>query len=310
MTAPAYLLVGEPFLADEALDKLRDKEGLDPLNEIAFDGGDVETAELIESLQTPSLLGGRRGVVVRDAQDLKKEHAEALGQYLESPSDSAILVLVSSGRTKADAVMKKLGNVISLDPPKGRALAGWVRERARAHRLTIDDRGSWALIDSVGTELRDLEGALSQLETALGPGSKVGPPDIRRAFPRLADERIFAFTDAVGERRLPAAMTALRRLLDQGDEPIVVFGSLAAHIRRLLRARRHADSGTRAVADAMGMPEWRAKRLQSQARSYREEELVEAMQMLAQTDLEMKGDFPSPEAALERAVIRIVTQQG
>jgi DNA polymerase-3 subunit delta len=172
--------------------------------------------------------------------------------------------------------------------------------------LKLDERGAWALIESVGNELRDLDGALDQLRSGLGANAVVGAAEVRRAFPRVADERIFAFTDAVGERRLPIAMTTLRRLLDQEDAPLMVFGSLVAHIRRLLIARTYADDGPRAVADALGLPEWRAKRVHQQARSYRQEELADAMQILSDTDVEMKGGDLSPELALERAVIKIV----
>jgi DNA polymerase-3 subunit delta len=132
---------------------------------------------------------------------------------------------------------------------------------------------------------------------------------VRAAFPRLADERVYAFQDAVGERRLAVAMTALRRLLEQGDEPLMVFGALSSQIRRMLRARRSADVSAKAVGDALGLPSWRAERLQRQCRSYREEELVEALGVLAATDVEMKGGDLPPEAALERAVVQIVTGQ-
>lgn len=305
MSTQAYLLSGEAFLADEAIDKIRAEHDTDPLSELTFTG-DAEPAEILGALQTSSLLGGKRLVIVRDAQDLKKEGAEQIAAYVESPSPDSVLVLVAEGRTKVDAVMKLHGAVIGLDIPKGRKLAAWVRARAADHKIKVDDRGAWTLIDTVGTELRDLEGALSQLMTSLGPGAKVGGTEVRRAFPRLADERIYAFTDAVGDRKLPAAMTTLRRLLDQGDEPLVLFGSLNAHVKRMLRARRFAERGPQAVGDALGLPGWRAERLQRQARSYREEELIEAVATLAETDVEMKGGDLPPEAALERAVIRIV----
>ena len=86
----------------------------------------------------------------------------------------------------------------------------------------------------------------------------------------------------------------------------MLFGSLVAHVRRLLRVRPYVEHGTRAVADVAGLPEWRAERLAKQASAYKEEELVEALSLLAETDIEMKGEFPSPEAALERAVVQIV----
>ena len=305
MSAPVYLLIGEPFLADEALEKIRAEAETDPLSEAALEP-DVAPSEIMEVLGTPTLLGGRRLVVVHDAHELKKEAREEIERYIENPSPSAVLVLVASGRTALAKIVERNGAVVALEVPKGRRLISWLRERARTRGLKLDDRAGWALVDAVGTELRDLDAALDQLLSALGPSASVGVAEVRRTFPRAADERIFAFTDAVGERRLPVAMSTLRRLLDQEDAPLMVFGALASHVRRLVVARTFADGGPRAVGDALGMPEWRAKKLHQQARSYRQEELTDAMQILADTDIEMKGGDLPPELALERAVIRIV----
>lgn len=307
MSASVYLLSGERFLADEALATIRSEEQTDPLSEIHLEAAAMEVAELNGALGTASLMGGKRLVVVSDAHELKKEGLQALESYLGSPSPSSVLVLIATGRTKLDALVKQTGQMIVLDPPKGRRLVGWLRERAEETSLHLDERGAWALTDAVGTELRDLEAALQQLVTAYGSDTRIGASEVRRLFSRLADERVYAFTDGVGDRRLPVAMTALRRLLDQGEQPLVVLGALSGQVRRMLRARRHSDQGPRAVADALGMPAWRAERLHRQARSYREEELAAALQILAAADVEMKGGDLPPDAALERAVIQIVT---
>ncbi|MFP5297797.1 MAG: DNA polymerase III subunit delta [Actinomycetota bacterium] len=306
MSSPVYLLLGESFLSEEALDRIREEAGTDHLAEDVFQP-DVEPAALMSALETPNLLGGRRLVVVYNAQDLKKDHLAALERYLASPSPYAVLVLVASGRNKLEALVKGAGTVISLDPPKGRKLVTWIRQRAGEHRLKIDDRGAWALIDAIGTELRDLDGSLSQLATGFGAEARIGPGQVRDMFSRLADERMYAFTDAVGDRRLPQAMTALRRLLDQGEQPLVVLGALAAQVRRMLRARRYAEQGAKAVGQAMGLPGWRAERLEKQARSYSEEELAAALSVLAETDVQMKGGDLPPEIVLETAVTRIVS---
>lgn len=305
MSSAVYLLTGEPFLADEALEKIRSEAETDPLSEVVL-ASDAAPSQILEVLGTPTLLGGRRLVVINDAHELKKDARDELHRYIEDPSPSAVLVLVASGRTPLTKVVEKTGAVVTLDIPKGRKLVTWLRDRARTRGLKLDERGAWALTDAVGGELRDLDAALDQLLAGLGPSAVIGAAEVRRAFPRVADERIFAFTDAVGERRLPLAMTALRRLLEQEEAPLMVFGALASHVRRLVVARSYADAGPRAVGDALGLPEWRAKRLHQQARSYRQEELSDAMQVLADTDLEMKGGDLSPELALERAVIKIV----
>ncbi len=311
MTHPVYLIRGDELLVSEALQRLRAELDVDPLSEVVFEA-DAEAAELMNSLNTASLLSSRRVVLVRDAHDLGKEQLAALASYLEAPSPDVTLVMTAASKTKLDDAVKKAGAVLALEAPRGRALAGWTRERASASGFKLDDRGAWALIDAVGTELRDLAMAVDQLATGAGAGARVGAADVRRTFPRLADERIFAFTDAVGERRLPAALIALRRLLGQDEHPLVVTGALVAQIRRMLRAHPWLTHGSTAIAAAVGLPEWRAERLSKQARNYREDELVRSLQLLAATDLELKGDYPAEavEAALERAVVEIVVAGG
>ena len=305
MSHPVYLLSGEEFLVEEALQKVREETEADPLNEVNF-GPRAPAAEVRNALETASLLGGRRLVIIRDADDLLKDGVDEITSYLESPAPGSVLVLVSAGRTKLDALVSRAGVRVALDAPRGRRLVTWIRRRASTHSLKIDDRAAWALMDSVGGELRDLDTALSQLAAALGADARVKADDVGRAFPRHADQRIYVLTDAVGDRRLPVAMTNLRRLYEQGEDPLVLLGALAAHMRRMLRARRYADMGTSAVADALGLPSWRAERVAKQARVYREAELIAAVGALAEADVEIKGGDLPPEAALERAVVKIV----
>lgn len=306
MSSPVYLLLGEAFLSEEALDKIRAEAETDHLSEDVFQA-DVEPATLMSALETPNLLGGRRLVVVYDAHDLKKEHLAALERYLSSPSPYAVLVLIANGRNKLEPLVKGVGSVVSLAPPKGRQLVTWIRQRAAEHRLKIDDRGAWALTDAIGNDLRELDGALSQLATGLGSGARIGAAQVREMFSRLADERMYAFTDAVGDRRLPQAMTALRRLLDQGEEPLVILGALSNQVRRMMRARSHAErGGAGAVGKALGLPGWRAERLEKQARSYSDEELAAAIQVLSDTDVTIKGSDMPDSIVLEAAVTRII----
>ena len=305
MSLPAYLLVGEELLVEEALDEIRRNEGTETLAEASFDPS-AAPAELLGALRTPSLLGGRRLVILREADGLGREQADAIAAYLRAPSPDSVLVLVASGRTRLDTHLKSMGGVVVLEPPKGRRLVGWIKQRAAEAGLKLDDRAAWALVDCVGTELRDLHEATQQLLAALGKGARARAQDVRALFPRLADEPMYVFTDALGERRLDGAMTALRRLLLQGEHPLVVFGALAAHLRRLLRARRHADQGAAAVAEILGLPEWRAERVRRQALSYSEEELIAAIKLLAAIDLEMKAT-DRPEVPLERAVVGIAS---
>lgn len=308
MTANVYLIAGVDLLVDEAVEKLREQLQSDALSESLFDA-DAPVHEIIGALTTASLLGGIRLVIVREAEHLRKEGVETLAAYIENPAPDSVLVLLAGGRTKLDAAVKAHGEVIVIDAPRGRSLAGWIRRRAVELGIKADDRAAWALIDAIGDDLRELDASLQQLATSHGPGARIGANEVRAAFPRLADERMYVFTDAVGERRLDASMAALRRLVRQNEPALVVFSALVNQIRRMLRVRRVAERSATAVGEIAGLPEWRAKRLQKQALTYDEDELIRAMDLLAKTDVEMKtGETGTMEVALERAVLEIVSR--
>ena len=185
-----------------------------------------------------------------------------------------------------------------------------MRERARARSLRIDDRAVQALIDGTGSDLRELDSALEQLSTRHETGVIISAEEIRKTFGRHADERIWALTDAVSERKPMESLIALRRLLEQGDDPVFVLGALAAQMRKLLVAKRHAEGGPQAVGSALGLRGYPAQKLHKQAGVYREEELTSALQILAATDLDLKtGELPGVEGAemaLERAVVKLL----
>lgn len=301
-----YLLSGDEFLVEEALERVRAETRAQPLAEGVFDDSS-DVAEILTALETRSLFGGKRMVVVHGAEGLTVQQAGEIAGYLESPSEDSVLVLVAARKTKLDDAVRKAGSVVTLEAPRGRNLAEWVRRRASARTLEFDDRAAWALIDAVGGDLRALDAAVEQLASGLKDRTRVGAADVRHAFPRLADERMYVLADAVGDRRLPLAMTTLRRLLDQGEEPIVLLGVVAAHMRRLIRAHPHVAGGARAVGSALGLPRWRAEHVVRQARAYREDEIGAALAALAEADVAIKGGDLPGDVALERAVLQIVT---
>src|SRR5918999_481001 len=93
-----YLLVGESFLVDEALAKIRTEAGSDPLSEVRLDS-DSDVPEILNALETPTLLGGPRLVIVDGAEGLRKEAVEEIERFVDSPSSESVLVLIATRKT-------------------------------------------------------------------------------------------------------------------------------------------------------------------------------------------------------------------
>src|SRR5262249_6183233 len=87
----------ESLLKRESLDRLRTAvlTGDDgELSFTSFDGEQAELREVLDELATLSMFGGgRRMVLVENADDFVKKHRESLEDYCEKPRPSSVLVL-------------------------------------------------------------------------------------------------------------------------------------------------------------------------------------------------------------------------
>ena len=302
MSDSAYLISGDDaFLVAQALDEVLKDAGHEVEN--VPPGSDV--GQVLESLRTPSLFGGRRIVVLREVDQLGAEAQRELVAYLGDPAPTSLLVLVA-GRSvpKLAQAVRGAGRVI--DAARGRRgdVLSWLREHARKAGLKVTSDALNALLESVGEERMALARALEELALAFGSGARIGPEEVRRQFRGRADIRVFGFVDAVADRQTGPALEALHRLLRQGEAPYALFWTLARHFRQLLTV---GDRGPAQVARALGMQDWRAEKLVRQARAFPAGGLARAYRALADADRKMKRSEEPEMLSLERAVVAITT---
>ena len=187
---PAYVLAGaEGLLRSEAEAAIvravfGDKEpgaGFVPIDCLGTGGVPVEPADVLDELRSVSLFSDRKVVAARRADALVKGHRDAFLDYLAHPDPDAILVIHILNWDKRTATARKLDpyavdcttpyetgfgeSVFSPGSPLGR----WIAERApRAHGLRLSADAARRLVELVGTNLGEIDGALEALALSLG----------------------------------------------------------------------------------------------------------------------------------------------
>ena len=119
----------------------------------------------------------------------------------------------------------------------------------------------------------------------------IGPDDVRALVAEAVPGSVWAFTDAVGERRVEPALEFLERLFESTPEP-VLLAVLHRRVRELLETRDRLDAGERlpAIGKAMGInTEYRMEKLRDQARLWTTTELIAALDGLVELDAMVKG---------------------
>jgi DNA polymerase-3 subunit delta len=308
---PIVLLVGdEELLVSRAISAVSSAtRRRDPdVSETERSGGEIEGPELHELLG-PSLFGDARLLVVRAAQDLRTGAVGVIGQYLDIPAEGTTLLLHHAGGAKGKAVLeaaRKAGAIeiscVKLTRPAERA--DFVRAEVRRRGGRIDAAAVAALLDAVGSDLRELSAAATQLVDDSGGTVTV---DLVRAFHQgRAEVSGFAIADLAVVGNAPAALEALRYALDLGVPHVVIADALADGVRTVARVGSAGRANNEFhLANRLGMPPWKVKRAQGQSRGWTEAGMRRALHVVADLNADVKGEAANPAWALERAVQRL-----
>jgi len=242
---------------------------------------DVHAADLAASelsmLTAPSLFGGDCVVIVRGAQDANVAVSSELGELAAAMPDGVFLVITHAGAAKGKSLLTALtkAGASRIDCPSirrfGERMDFLRAELARSGRKA-DDSGLRALIDAVGTDLRDLASACDQLSS--DTTGVINAQVVARYWRGKAEASGFS----VADRTLGQVGTA-------------------------------RGKGSDALAAELGMPSWKVDRVRQQLRGWSASGLARAHSAVAQADAEVKGEGASAGYALERAVRVIVASR-
>lgn len=309
--SPVVLVVGdEELLASRAIEAVTAAvRRADPeVSTAERAGSEIDGPELHELLG-PSLFGDSRLVVFRGAQDLRTAALTVLTQYLETPAEGTTVLLHHAGGAKGKALLEAARRAGALEIGAAKLTrpgdrADFVRAEVRRAGGRIDSAAVAALLDAVGSDLRELAATAGQL---VGDSGGTVTVDVVRAYHQgRAEVSGFAIADLAVVGNAPAALEALRYALDEGVPHVVIADALADGVRTVARVASAGRGGSEyQLAQRLGMPPWKVKRAQSQGRGWSEPGIRTALHVVAALNADVKGEAVSAGWALERAVRRL-----
>ncbi|MFI6158351.1 DNA polymerase III subunit delta [Micromonospora haikouensis] len=308
--APILLVLGDEELlatraVTEAVARVRAVDAGVDVRE--YQAGALAVGEIAEML-SPSLFGGRRVLVLRSGQDARKDLVAALLAYAKNPDPEVHLVVLHLGAAKgkafADGLRAAGATVVPAARLKGhRERVAFVRDEVRRAGGRCTDDAAEALIAAVGTDLRELAAACSQL--VADTDGRIGADTVARYYKGRVEVTGFTVADATMVGDVPAALEALRWALHVGVDPVPIADALADGVRTVARVAAAGRGDPYQLASSLGMPAWKVKSAQQRARGWTPEGLVRAMQAAAECNAAVKGGSDDRAYALERAVFSV-----
>lgn len=307
-----YLILGsESALADRAATKLTNQLKDEKAEVTTLFAAETIVGDIAESL-APSLFSERRALIIRDLQDLPEDNREEIIRYLESPDPTTTVIFLHKGGVKGkallDIIKKTKPEIITCDPLKK---GSDKEEFVNALFLDLGRKASAgavsALIRALGSDLRELEGAVSQI-AADAPSGLIDEVIIDKYHQGRVETTGFDVADATLDRNLTTAHVLLRKALETGTDPVMITSAIASSLRSLAKvAGANRSQKSFELAGQLGMAPWQIDKARRQLNRWSPAQIADAVGAIALADAQVKGAASDPIYALEKAVTRITS---
>ena len=292
---------GEEILADRAIAHILSNSAGATVT--TLDGDAIDLGAITDAL-APSLFGDDRIVVIRGIQDL------------ESEDEQVHLVLWHKGGVKGKALLERIKkakpSLIAVESlNKDGDKSEFVRSEFSRLGRKIDGDAIAAIVDALGSDMRELAGVCSQLAADTQSGKSITVSDVEKFQQGRIETSGFDVADAVLEGKTDQALITLRRALETGVDPVLIITALAGSIRTLAKVSG-AARGVKSfeLAGSLGLPPWQIDKARRQLAHQSPASLARAVTTLAQADADIKGAAADPIYALERMVITLSRGRG
>jgi len=302
---------GEALLADRAISQVVSKFKGATVTQL--EASEIELGAITDAL-APSLFGDARIIVVKEIQDLAAELGDEITTYLDAQDESVELVLWHKGGVKGKALLEKIKKVKPTIIPcdvlkKDGEKSDFIRGEFKRLGRTISTEAVQALIDALGSDIRELGGACSQLAADVVAGKMIDESDVLKFQNGRIETTGFDVADAALDGARDVALIALRNALATGTDPVLITSALAGSLRTLAKvsgAPRGAKSFD--LAGPLGLAPWQIDKARRQLSKWTPATLAGAVVAVAQADADIKGAAVDPIHSLERAIIAITSR--
>ena len=308
----AYLFYGEDMsLINKLIDAVEFKrfkgKGTDPLSWEVYRANETPAQQALESVRTISMFGGVKVVIYRDIDKLCEADLLKIADYLQNPVRAHFILTATSidNRKKSWKSIKDHTYSVQCANLDERNINEYILAICGKLKFTSDAVD--ALANCIGPNRALLERAIEKLSLAIPPDQTITPETINEHVIDTRERSVFELTRAITKRNIPDALAALRILLDQKQEPVVINGMLARHARMMLQIKLGRDKklSDNEIVKQTGINPYALREYNEAIRNYSLPELFRFQSDVFETDRALKSKPVPPIHVLSKLLLSL-----
>lgn len=308
--APVYLIYGEESYLREyyknSLLKALVTPG-DELNYSMFSGDGLDPGEIVSLAMTLPFMAERRVIYVKDSGFFKKAAAE-IADYIKAPSPDTVVIFEESSIDKKTSAYKaavKAGYDVEAGKYDEKKLPEWIaanfkRNGRKVSRETVD-----LLIERTGKDMAVLDAEIKKVSAYSEGRDSVTADDIMKLVTRTPSYTVFQMIDAIGEKKLNAAVGIYYDMIAEQQNAFGVFSLIARQFRTMLTVSDMMKDGAdpNDIAAAAHISYKQVFLYSGRAKKFARPKMVKAIEECARAQREVAQGKIDKDAAMELLII-------
>jgi DNA polymerase-3 subunit delta len=213
------------------------------------------------------------------------------------------------GKKLLDAIRAGLGGgieVVCLELKKDVEKQDFAAAEFAAAGKRVTGGAIRALVTAFSDDLAELAAACQQLLS--DATDEITEATVEKYYAGRIETNAFKVADAAIAGRRGEALVLLRHALAGGADPVPIVAAFASKVRTMAKiAGARGSSGQ--LAQQFGLAPWQVERARRDVQGWSEEGLGRSIQLLAETDEQVKGGGRDPVYAIEK-MIGIIAERG
>lgn len=219
----------------------------DPFSVVYLNGSDVnaEVGTLFSEYSSQSLMGGRRVIVIKDADNNLTKHLRAM--FDESKSDTLVILSSTSLNKKSSLVSlaeeREDMALIACYEDRDEDIFSTARAKFIENGLTISHDALQLLCSRLSSDRKTNLGELEKLITYMGDKKNVAIEDVQSSISDQSSSSSDDICYFAASGQSEKALKSFRKMINEGTEPISIVRSMAYHFNKILTAKGFLEKG-------------------------------------------------------------------
>jgi DNA polymerase III subunit delta len=298
---PVYLLQGEePYYIDQ-LTHILEQTVLKPeeksFNLTTFYGKDTTVRDIIMAAKRYPMMSTYQLIIVKEAQNLRKDQLDLFIPYLENPLKSTILVLNFKAkkidqRTKVAKTFKN-HTIFNSDRLYDNQIPSWVDRHIRTLGKHIEPQASQMIADFLGNNLQTISNEIGKMMVQVPEHVQIiSTKHVEESIGINREFNVFELQKAIGENKFGKAIQIVT-FLGENDASkgnfIAVISSLTHFFQKLLLYHQSKNSSPKEISTLLGVHEFFIKEYRAASQHFDIKKIEKAIGLLRYFDLKSKG---------------------